>query len=351
MRQVTLGRHGPKVSGVCLGTMTFGNETPQDIAFSQMDRALDAGISFFDMAEMYPVNPVRDETAGVTERIVGRWMASRGTRNRVQIATKVTGPGSSIRQGAGYSPANIRQMLDASLQRLGVDCVDLYQLHWPVRGSFHFRQMWNYNPSKQNKAATLNHIDDMLGALGDLQTEGKLRAFGLSNDSAWGVAQWAARADAGHGPRLVSVQNEYSLLYRAHDTDMAEACVNEDVTLLAYSPLAAGLLTGKYRDGMPENCRAATEIATGGQGRLGGRRTPRAQAAVGALDEVAQRFGLDLLTLSLGFLRHRPFPIVPIIGATTDQQLAAQVVALQTDLPPEAVRAANAVWRNHPFPY
>ncbi|MFI0395162.1 aldo/keto reductase [Paracoccus jiaweipingae] len=351
MRQVTLGRHGPQVSEICLGTMTFGNETPQDVAFSQMDRALDAGISFFDTAEMYPVNPVSDQTAGITEQIIGRWLARRGARNRVQIATKVTGPGSSVRQGKGYGPDNLRAMVEASLRRLGVDCIDLYQLHWPLRGSYHFRQMWNYNPSKQDKAANLDHIDAMLAVLADLRAEGKLRAFGLSNDSAWGVTQWATRSEAGQGPRVVSVQNEYSLLYRAHDTDMAEACVNEDVTLLAYSPLAAGLLTGKYQDGVPDPSRAATDLAQGGKGSLGGRRTDRALAAVAALQAVARDHGLDLLTLALGFLRHRPFPIVPIIGATTDAQLAAQIAAWQTDLPPEAVRAANAVWRSHPFPY
>ena len=276
MQSMTLGDSDVSVSTICLGTMTFGNQTSPDVAHRQMDRALDAGITFLDTAEMYPVNPVRRETVGRSEEIIGDWLAARGGREGVQIATKAAGPGDILRR-QGYDGKILRQTIDDSLARLKTDYIDLYQLHWPVRGSYAFRQNWDYDPGQQDKARTLDHMADVLGAIAEAHKAGKIRAFGLSNESAWGTARWIDTAARLGAPRVVTIQNEYSLLNRLFDTDLADLAVNEDVTLLAYSPLAAGLLTGKYRNGAePAGSRAAVDRATGGAADLGGRRTVRA---------------------------------------------------------------------------
>ena len=281
MQGMMLGDSGVSVSDICLGTMTFGNQTSAENAHRQMDRALDAGITFLDTAEMYPVNPVRRETIGRTEEIVGDWIAARGVRDRVQIATKISGPGDMVRR-EGYSGRILRQTLDQSLARLKTDVIDLYQLHWPLRDSYAFRQNWNFDPSRQDKARTLDHMADVLEAVADAHKAGKIRAFGLSNESAWGTARWIDVAERIGAPRVVAIQNEYSALYRQFDTDLAELAVNENVTLLAYSTLAGGLLTGKYlRGAEPAGSRAAVDRANGGQGNIGGRRTRRGVVAEG----------------------------------------------------------------------
>jgi len=351
MDSTTLGSSDLRVSAVCLGTMTFGNQTAAPDAQAQMDRALAAGITFFDTAEMYPVNPVRRETVGVSETVVGDWLAARGCRGRVQIATKVTGPSGTVR-AEGYDGAILRQAVDASLKRLGTDWIDLYQLHWPVRGSYAFRQNWRYDPSGQDRAATLAHMQDVLEALAELHRAGKVRAFGLSNESAWGTARWIDTAARLGAPPVVSIQNEYSLLYRAFDTDLAELAVNEGVTLLAYSPLAAGLLTGKYRDGAtPPGSRAAVDVASGGRGNLGGRRTPRALAAVDAWHELARELGFDPVHMAIAFTRQRPFRTIPIIGATDTAQLGHLLSGLDLRLSDEALARIDALHRDHPMTY
>lgn len=351
MQRMKLGDSGVSVSGLCLGTMTFGSQTAAAEAHAQMDRALDAGVSFLDTAEMYPVNPVRRETVGRSEQIVGDWLAARGNRDRVQIATKVTGPSGTVR-AEGYDGAILRQTVDASLQRLRTDRIDLYQLHWPLRGSYAFRQNWRYDPSKQDRAATLAHMADVLEAAADLHRAGKIRAFGLSNESAWGTARWIDTAERLGAPRVVAIQNEYSALYRAFDTDLAELAVNERVTLLAYSPLAAGLLTGKYQDGaVPEASRAAVDRAHGGPGDLGGRRTDRAIAAVAAWSTLAAELGLDPIHMAIAFIRQRPFPAIPIIGATDRAQLDHLLAGLDLVLSDEALRRIDRLHRAHPQPY
>lgn len=347
MERIELGRSGLKVSAWCLGTMTYGNQTPEADAHGQIDRALDAGIDFIDTAEMYPVNPVRKETAGRSEEIVGSWLAKTGRRSEVLLATKITGPnGFGIRDGKGYDGAAIRGAVEASLKRLRTDVIDLYQLHWPVRGSYMFRQNWRYDPSGQDRAATLAHMDDVLGALADLVQEGKLRAFGLSNESCWGTTRWIDRAEATGGPRVASVQNEYSLLCRLYDTDMAEMAVNEDVTLLAFSPIAAGLLTGKYQDGaVPEGSRMSLNAD------LGGRKSDRVFAAVAAYHALAAAHGLDPVQMAVAWCRTRPFPTCPIFGATTVEQLDRILAGTELVLPEEVVRAIDDVHKAHPMPY
>jgi len=351
MERITLGRGngtgGLSVSAFCLGNMTWGGQTPAADGLSQIDAALDAGIDLIDTAEMYPTNPVRAETVGASERVIGDWIARGGDRDRLVIATKVTGNGqTAVRDGAGYDGAVIRAAVDASLARLRTDRIDLYQLHWPMRGSYHFRRNWTYAPSARERDATLAHMDDVLGVMADLVAAGKIRAFGLSNETCWGTTRWIDRAAATGGPRVISVQNEYSLLCRQFDTDMAEMAVNEDVTCLAYSPLAAGILTGKYAGG---------EVPMGSRGDLNpglsGRLTARALTATEAYHALARRHGIDPVGMALAWLRTRPFPVIPILGATTLAQLQAQLPATRLVLPSELLSEIETIHRAHPLPF
>jgi aryl-alcohol dehydrogenase-like predicted oxidoreductase len=344
MQRLTLGPLN--VSAWSLGTMTYGNQTPLDDALTQMDMALDHGVTFFDTAEMYPVNPVRAETLGRSEEFVGEWLVRRGARDRVEIATKVSGPGGVPRGGRGYDAQVIAEAVEASLRRLQTDVIDLYQLHWPMRGSYMFRQNWGYDPSRQNRAATLAHMDDVLGALAREVEKGRIRAFGLSNETAWGTTRWIDRAAAVGGPRVVSVQNEYSLLCRLYDTDMAEVAVNEDVTLLAFSPLAAGFLTGKYQGGAVPAASRMSLVP-----EMGGRNAPRVQGAVAAYLEIAADHGIDPVHMAMAWHATRPFRSIPIFGATTVAQLERILAGIDLRLKPEVLAAISAAHRAHPMPY
>ncbi|MFD1795106.1 aldo/keto reductase [Paracoccus aurantiacus] len=352
MKRENLGQSDVEVSSFCLGTMTFGNQTDESDAHAQIDRALAAGITFLDCAEAYPVNPIRAETAGRSEEIIGNWFAKSGRRDEVEIATKVSGNGSAVRDGEGFSGDIIRGTIDASLKRLQTDVIDLYQLHWPMRGGYGFRQNWRYDPSGQSRQQNIDHMGDVLRALSDAVTEGKIRAFGLSNETAWGTTRWIDTAERVGGPRVVSIQNEYSLLARLYDTDLAEVAVNEAVTLLAYSPLAAGLLTGKYQNGaMPEASRMAVDIATGGTGMLGGRKTVRVFPAIDAYQALAREHGIDPVHMALAWLRTRPFPVIPILGATNVDQLDHQLAGLETPIPGDLRAAIDDLNREWPLPY
>ncbi|KPP93626.1 MAG: putative oxidoreductase [Rhodobacteraceae bacterium HLUCCA08] len=352
MKRIALGASGIMVPDWCLGTMTWGVQTDEAGAHAQIDLALDHGLDFLDTAEMYPVNPVRAETVGNTERIIGTWLSRTGRRDAVIIATKAAGDTQAARGGEGFSGANIEALVDASLRRLQTDVIDLYQLHWPMRGSYMFRQHWRYDPSGQDRAATIAHMEGVLEGLERARKAGKIRAFGLSNESCWGTTRWIDVAERIGAPRVASVQNEYSLLCRMYDTDMAEMAVNEDVLLLSFSPLAAGLLSGKYQGGaVPEGSRLAVASAGGGSSDLGGRLTGRALAAVDAYLGVARDHGLDPVHMALAWQRSRPFPISAIFGATTLAQLEHILKGADLDLAPEAIEALEAVHRAHPMPY
>ena len=347
MKMIPLGRSAIQVSDWCLGTMTFGNQTPQDDAHRQLDMALDAGINFVDTAEMYPVNPISAETVGRSEEVIGNWIASTGRRDEVVIATKVSGDNPGwVRGGAGYDGKILGEAIDASLKRLQTDVIDLYQMHWPLRGSYMFRQNWAYDPSGQNRQQTLDHMADVLGALGDAQKAGKIREIGMSNESAWGMTKWCdVAADQGL-PRMATVQNEYSLMCRLFDTDSAEMAVNEDVTLLSFSPLAAGLLTGKYRNGaVPAGSRMAIN------GDLGGRITKRVHETVEVYQAVADAHGLDLAHMAMAWQRSRPFPIAAIFGATTAAQLAHLLQGKDVTLSADVLAAIAEAHHENPMPY
>ena len=330
----------------CLGTMTFSTRTPADDAHRQIDMAIDAGFAFVDCAEMYPVNPVRAETRGDSERVIGDWVARHG-QGKLVIATKVTGVGSPVIEGGApvIDAARLRAACEESLRRLQSDTIDIYQLHWPNRGSYHFRRNWTYAPKGQ-RAQVLDNLRDVLAEAHKLIAEGKIRAIALSNESAWGLAQWTRLAEAEGLPRVASVQNEYSLLCRLFDTDMAEACVYEDIPLLAFSPLATGLLTGKYAGNVtPEGSRRVNNPD------LGGRVTPRVFDTVAAYQALALEWGVDLVQMALAWHHSRPFRSIPIVGASTAGQLAQQLPALSLRLDPALIEAIDGVHKAHPMPY
>ena len=342
MRTVPLGRDDT-ISEIMLGTMTFGTQTPEDDAHAQIDMAIDAGITWLDTAEMYPVNPVREETIGDTETIIGNWIA-KGNAGRIRIATKIGGEGGKARGGEAITPDSISRALDASLARLKVDFVDLYQFHWPNRGSYAFRQNWDFSP-KGERAAIVQDLADCVGQLEREIERGRIGAFGPSNDSAWGIDRLIAAA--GDGPaRPVSVQNEYSLMCRLADTDLAETMVYEQVTMLAYSPLAAGLLTGKYADGaLPEGSRKAVN------GNLGGRWSDHAQDTVDAYVALAAEHGVDPVHMALAWLQTRPFACSAIVGASTSDQLSHALGAAGMTLSDDLVDAIEKMHKARPMPY
>lgn len=347
MKMNPLGRTDIKVSQFCLGTMTFGTQTPEPEAHAQIDMALDAGLNFVDAAEMYPVNPLSAKTTGKTEEIIGNWFAKSGRRAEVVMATKHSGAGyKAARDGAPISAKTIPEAIEGSLRRLKTDYIDLYQFHWPNRGSYMFRQNWRFDPSGQNRATTVAHMEDALGALQREVDKGRIRAFGLSNESAWGTAQWLRIAQENGAPRVATIQNEYSLMCRLYDTDLAELSVNEDVGLLAFSPLAAGLLTGKYQNGaVPDGSRKSIVD------NLGGRATPRAFDAVDAYLAIAQRHNLDAVHMALAFTVQRPFMCASIFGATRLTQLAHILKGVDLRLDDTVLAEIDAAHRAHPMPY
>ena len=343
-----MGQTDEFISELCLGTMTYGTQTPEDDAFRQMDLAVDQGINIFDTAEMYPVNPISKETQGDSERIIGKWLKKSGQRDKVLIATKVAGDGMRlIRNGAPISSKTIPEAVDASLRLLQTDYIDLYQLHWPNRGSYMFRQNWTYNPTSQNRDETLDNMEDVLSCLDGLIKEGKIRYIGLSNESAWGTSQWLRVANEKNLPRVQILQNEYSLLCRLFDLDLGELSHNEKVGLLSYSPLAAGLLTGKYQGGKTVPAGSRMSIVA----QMGGRATPRVWPAIEAYNEVAQKYGVDLPLLALAWCRYRFFMASAIFGATTYDQMTYLLTSTKISLSEDCLEDIDRVQKSHPMPF
>jgi aryl-alcohol dehydrogenase-like predicted oxidoreductase len=346
MKYNKLGRTDISVSEICLGTMTWGTQNTEAQAHEQMDYALENGVNFFDTAELYPTTPVSPETQGRTEEYIGSWFQKTGKRADVVLATKVSGSGRPyIRDGRDIDAAGIREAVDTSLARLKTDYIDLYQIHWPNRGTYHFRGSWGFDASAQSKEKTLTEITEKLETLGELVKAGKIRAIGLSNESAWGTQKFIDIAEAKGLPRVASIQNEYNLLYRTFDLDLAEVAHHEDVGLLAYSPLAAGLLTGKYQNGQrPAGSRGTINT------ELGGRLQPLQEAPVKAYIEIAAKHGLDPAQMALAFCLSRPFMASAIIGATTMEQLKTDIAAASVTLSADVLAEINAVHRVYPQP-
>ncbi|MDB5660376.1 MAG: aldo/keto reductase [Cypionkella sp.] len=347
MQQVKLGQTGLSVSEICLGSMTWGSQNSEADGHAQMDMALGRGVNFWDTAEMYPVNPVRAETVGRTEEIIGTWLAARGGRDGLVLATKVTGEGQdAVRGGAPLTGAVMRTAVEDSLRRLQTDYIDLYQLHWPNRASYHFRDIWHFDPRGGSKASIEAHMIDILEVSDKLIAEGKICNIALSIESVWGAGRWLALAEKHGLPRMATVQNEYSLLCRQFDSDWAELSALEDMPLLAFSPLATGLLTGKYAgDVIPDGSRRVFNPT------LSGRVTPQVFPAVAAYLGIAARHGLNPAQMAIAFCRARPFPCIPIIGATDLTQLEIALGAVDVALEPEVLAEIDAAHRAHPMPY
>ncbi|MEL6979683.1 MAG: aldo/keto reductase [Pseudomonadota bacterium] len=349
MQSAPLGRTDIRVSRLCLGSMTWGSQNSLEEGGAQIDQALERGVDFIDTAEMYPTTPLSSETFGRTEEIIGAWIARSGKRNAVKIATKILGPGFRWgRAREAMSGGDLREAVEGSLKRLGVETIDLQQLHWPNRGSYHFRQSWSYDArrTRGTKAEIRAHMEDMLGAAADLIAAGKIRSFGLSNETAWGVGQWIETAERAGLPRVASIQNEYSLLHRSFDLDLGETAHHEGVGLLAYSPLAAGLLTGKYGGGArPEGSRATIRPD------LHGRMTAQAEEAVRAYGAIAARHGLNPATMAIAWCLTRPFMTSVIIGATTPTQLDASLDGAETTLSDEVMAEIQETYRRFPAPF
>jgi aryl-alcohol dehydrogenase-like predicted oxidoreductase len=318
MHYTTLGGSNLKVSRVCLGTMTFGTQNSEADAHQQLDFALARGINFIDTAEMYSVPP-NAESYGKTERYVGTWL-KRQARDRIVLATKISGPGRSmkwIRNGElAFNRQNIRAAIDASLARLQTDYVDLYQLHWPDRNTPIFGQ-YHFDPEKERDFVPL---DETLAALAELVKEGRVRHVGLSNETPWGVMQFLHLAEKYQLPRVVSVQNAFNLLNRTWEMGLSEIGFRENVALLAYSPLGFGLLSGKYL--MDPGARGRLTLFQGFAQRYA---KVNVQPAVAAYAELAQRHGLTPTRLALAYVASRGFVTSTIIGATTMEQLRENI--------------------------
>ncbi|MHA6688859.1 aldo/keto reductase [Devosia sp. A449] len=344
MKLKPLGRTDLLVTEICLGTMTWGSQNTEAEGHAQIDMALEAGLNFMDTAEIYAV-PRSPETSGRTEEYIGSWFKQTGKRDQWILASKVAGGAVDfIRNGTRTSGKTLREAFEASLRRLQTDYIDLYQIHWAQRGSYNFEGSWSYQPHTQDRTNTLDNIEDMLETLGALVKEGKLRHAGVSNETTWGISQWLRIAEARGLPRLVSVQNEYSLLRRHFDLDLAELSHHEDVGLLAYSPLAAGLLTGKYLNGqMPKGSRGDYQK---GMWRL----NEHSDTATRAYVELAARHGLDPAQMAIAFALTRPFMTSVIIGATSTAQLANAIGARDVTLSPALLGEIEAIHRRYPRP-
>ena len=344
MKYTTLPNTTLKVSKICLGTMTWGNQNTEAEAFEQMDYALAQGVNFFDTAELYPV-PATPQTYADTERIIGNWFQKTGNREKVVLASKIAGGGDytkHIRTG-GFTKQNITEAIEGSLQRLKTDYLDLYQLHWPSRGVNCFGER-DYPYETSTKEAE-NHLE-ILEVLNAFVKAGTIKAIGLSNETPWGTMKYLQTAAVNNFVRPVTIQNSYSMIHRAYEYGMSEVSLREDIGLLVYSPLAQGVLSGKYLDGKrPE----------GSRGNLFPRFIARYMGdgsleAVRRYEAIAAKNGITLTELSLAFINQLPFVTSNIIGATRMDQLKENIGSIHIDLSAETIAAINAVHAEIPNP-
>ena len=351
MKTVTLGQSDLRVSNVCLGTMTFGEQVQQPEAHAILDRTLDLGVNFIDTAEMYAV-PARAETYSTTETIIGNWFAANpGKRQQLVLATKVAGPSRGmpwVRDGQGLTAQDILNSCEGSLRRLQTDVIDLYQIHWPERHVPVFGQLY-YDPAKE---VSQTPIHDQLEALGKLVKAGKVRHVGLSNETPYGVHEFVCLAEQHGLPRVTTVQNAYCLLNRTHENALDETCHRLDVGLLAYSPLAFGLLSGKYDvtgtgEGLDPTLGRIARFASMRKQRWG----RAASLDVARLyNQLARDNGLTPTELALGFCASKWQVASTIIGVTTLAQLEEDVAAMRTEISPELLAAIDAIRLVHRDP-
>ncbi|EMD98820.1 oxidoreductase [Stutzerimonas stutzeri NF13] len=343
MEYRSLGRTNLKVSSLCLGTMTWGEQNDQAQAFAQIDRAKTAGINFIDTAEMYPVPP-RPETYATTEQYIGNYFQSRGDRADWIIATKIAGPGNGITHIRGGQPKfnreQIRTALDNSLRRLQTDWIDLYQLHWPERSTNFFGQL-----GYRHQEGDFTPLEETLEALDAEVKAGRIRHIGLSNETPWGAMKYLQLAEARGLPRSVSIQNPYNLLNRSFEVGLAEISIREQCGLLAYSPLAFGMLSGKYENG----ARPASARLTLFE-RFARYNNPQAKAACSRYIKLAREHGLDPAQMALAYVTARPFVTSNIIGATSLEQLESNIRSAEITLSSEVLAAIEAIHTEQPNP-
>ncbi len=346
MQYKQLGHSDIKVSTICLGTMTFGEQNTEAEGHQQLDFAVDNGVNFIDTAELYAIPPKAD-TYGATERVIGQWLAQRGRREDIVLASKIAGPGpewvSHIREGkTQFDDAHISQALDASLRRLQTDYLDLYQLHWPERQTNYFGQL-GFKVNDQESAST--PIAQTLRALKKQVDAGKIRYIGLSNETPWGMMQFLQLAKQYDLPVIVSVQNPYSLLNRSYEVGCAEISYREQVGLLAYSPLGFGVLTGKYLHGKkPAGARITLWP------HYARYSSPQGLAATEAYVTLAKNHGWDPAQMALAFVNEQAFVTSNIIGATTLEQLKTNIESAQLTLTDELRQGIQDIHQQYPNP-
>ncbi len=344
MKYHQLANSDLKVSEICLGTMTFGQQNTIEDAHQQLDYATTQGVNFIDTAEMYPVPP-RGETQGRTEAYIGEWLKKQ-QRDRLVIATKIAGPGRGfkwVREGnLKINRAHIKQAVDDSLKRLQTDYIDLYQFHWPDRYIPLFGQT-EYNPTFERDTIP---IVEQLEAIADVIKAGKIRYLGLSNETPWGVCEFSRTGQQLGLPKVVSIQNAYNLLNRVFDSAHAEACYRENIGLLAYSALGFGLLSGKYVHNKPLEDTRLTLFPGFGQRYL----KPNVSEAVAAYVEIAHKYNLKPSHLALSFVRSRWFVTSTIIGATTLEQLKENLESANVVLDKDIIAELDAVHTRYPNP-
>jgi aryl-alcohol dehydrogenase-like predicted oxidoreductase len=339
-----LGLTGLEVSALCLGTMTFGEQNSESEAHQQLDRAVASGINFIDTAEMYPVPP-KAKTQGLTERYIGTWLAKRGRRDDLIIASKVAGPAewlSYMRDGnIRLDRRNIEAAVESSLQRLQTDYIDIYQLHWPDRKTNFFGQLGYTHPKQEDSVP----IQETLEVLMDLVESGKVRHIGVSNETPWGLMKYFQLAEEMDLPRPVSIQNPYNLLNRSFEIGLAEIAHRESCGLLAYSPMAFGVLSGKYLN-QTNPAKARLTLFD----RFTRYTNPQAEWATEQYVELARTHGLEPAQMALAWVTNRPFVTSNIIGATTLEQLDQNLESINIKLDSEVIKGIEDIHQQQPNP-
>ena len=343
MNYKKLGNTDIKVSTICLGTMTWGEQNTQEEGFEQMSYALEKGVNFWDTAELYAIPP-KEKTYGKTEEIIGNWFKKTKKRSDVVLATKVAGPGLEWIRGGGnqYNEKNLNEAINGSLKRLKTDYIDLYQLHWPERKSNFFGRLGYQHKDE----VEWNEFENILNSLNKIIKSGKVRQIGLSNETAWGLSKFLEISKIKKLPRMISVQNPYSLLNRTYEIGLAEISIREESGLLAYSPLAFGYLTGKYRDGKLPN-KSRMKLFGDQFVRY---KTKNGQLAIEKYHNLANKYGLNFAQMSLKFCEVQPFMTSVIIGATTMDQLKTDIESVNINLSNEIIDEINEVQKIYPNP-
>ena len=344
MHYQTLPQIDEKVSKICLGTMTWGQQNDETQAHEQMDLALSEGVNFWDTAEMYPSPPDKDKQ-GDTERFMGTWFDKTKQRNKVVLASKIS-PMDFLRDGqTRYTAKDISSAIDGNLKRLHTDYIDVYQLHWPERQANFFGQR-GYSEDMANQSLDdLTPFLETIQALNDEIKKGRIRAYGLSNDTAWGLMRYLWEADKNGLIAPITVQNPYSLLNRLYEVNMAEIAHRENVGLLAYSPLGFGVLSGKYLEGKrPEGARLTK------YDRFQRYTNDQAISATERYAKIAEEAGLDMAQMALAFVNSRPFVTSNIIGATSTEQLKSNIDSIDLTLSADVLDAIEAVHTQQPNP-